>query len=1527
MNVARNTLLEGMDQDTSITHYKNTKYWKAENLRLFTSDGLSIGSLQNESGNTLSFKFPDSTLDFYRITTTNSSLTWGGTISINGQDITIATMEIGKIGSYLAGYNITSIGTPSSTSTIPYFAYRIGTTCRLINRHGTIVICGSNIGALGVTLTQSSGTGSLSLNSYNWSEQTIIGYTNLRDRLVLFTTDKDNVSTTPTNTTGAIWSVRYNSSNTVIDLDTGYLTIDDHLVYYGSLNFSKANMIRAKAYHFNENVGKIYWTDNYNKLRHLNIYDPTSICLTEDQLDLVGGVTFSKPRVTEVIQGGGYKVGAVQYAYQLYNLYGAETSISPVSFLCNLSSDIVTQTTSKLYGGNPIGDNSGKAVRVSIPFIDDRYDHIRVFSLHFSTQDDIPIVRVVVDKKVSKNASIDVIDDGINHVGEISFQEFRAVEKLVFSCRDIELKDKRLVVGNINESKFDVTYDARAYRHDSTGKFSVDGMTAITGNDTNWGTITSYADCVPGTYSTYKYKQNGTTLGAEGINISYEFSVQQLPICPKTSTFSNSNPKTNQSWTTIYDALGDNDFSNNSYYGSYASPINSGQMIGYKRGETYRFGIVFYSNIGQRSPVKWIGDIRIPTVDEMTGTSAVTYSSVIMKSITSPSIPIIEGATRGQFYVNPTTFSGGNYVNFTICWGSGTAISKKFSIEPLVYAEISNEAPIFGTQQTTLFKDVALWIKSLYGDEVTVSLISDSVNNIMKIMLTSTVYNYTLDETVNKVQLGTGTNSAYSVTTSYATTTSISQATYGITGVDSSERTVANVIYPVFTIDNIPVDSNYIPYSYEIVRVNREEKDKSIIMQGLVFPTIKPNNTYFPVTSIDGILTGPANSSCNAKGLALRSSTRVNLISPEVNFRSTEIKDGDSLDLIGAYNTNNWAVTYREGLRFVKTNVMTNFTAISRSITSAGIIKAPSDYNDESNTTVIGSDYFGNVIRGTKGANGGTNLYAAGTSAFLVLPSAFSHATPTYDGALMVGEVKRAVVNQYGGNTYYARQNNIYIGCNAFINPTTTTSIAHVFGGDIYISHFEYLRAMYNDTNRSAEIISFPIETSINLDYRYDKCYSKFIENGGVLAHWVQEKAGDYSGKVGEDGNYKQDYDLYLENPVYSRSNNSQIFLPDAPDTDYVSRRDTQIFISEPFNYDDLNDNLIKFLPENNTILNTEYGNINALVNYKDYLYVFQDKAIGVQFINERTVLNDTTGSSLAIGSGDVAGRIQYITLTSGCQHPNSIVVANTGLYYFDSISRAIYIVSEENMNVTLANGLSKYFNAYVTPNLADTQLLGYGIHGIYDDINHRILWNYRYSSTSFTLSYNEVVKSFESFYTYYPSMYIKTFDNKVLSTNSSSYVDVYLHGGGEYADYYGTKQKSTLQLVVNDEPLVNKQFISIEFPFRVTKAGLSPGIATDTYYDDPLDNILFSNNYQTTASLALVQTRVNPTSITQIEAQQHQRKWRLAVPRVSETTTLGTRYNMLSDVYLSITMEYINTDNRKIQFEDILTYYTPSAL
>lgn len=1535
--ISHNTFIGGMDQDTAPGKFKNDRYFTADNMRLTTKDPMSIGNIENEKGNELSFTFPDSADQIY-VFDINVDGTWQATFGFNGSTTSVTTTT-GNISDYLFGFieDSASLYTPGSllfSSTVKGYEYSIYENLRIMRRGNRFVVFGKNLTSLTMTKTGGDAGTEVVQNGQTLTDNTIVGYANLRDKLILFSTNKANIAESPTTTSGAIWMIEYNDNDAVVDIDTSSLDISKHLIYAGDINLSLYNAIKAVAFRINDDTGKVYWTDNYNNIRHINVYDYNSAAILEENLNLIPKLDMSKPQVKDLLNGGSYSSGVVYYSYQLYNKYGSESIMSPVSNGINLTESLTTLSDTSKFLGSAIDSNTAKAVKISIDDIDNNFDRMRLFSIFYESVDATPRISIVFDKRIRQVSSMEVIDDGFTFVGTITLQELRDYEKLLFSCKDMTLKDNRLICTNILEDVFDVDYDARAYRHDSAGDFSIDGAAAITGNDTNYNAVDDYADCVAGAYPTYKFQNDGSTIGGEGVNVTYNFANADLAI-DKNSDIPHtySAGREFQEWSSL-----DSSLSDNYSYSNYASPINASQMVGYKRGETYRCGIIFRDSRGRISPVKWIADMRFPemddlifTVDETTGESVQYLDFGTGNGVPVTETPIYDEEKEYNDYFYTVDDTDDHIHTFTLVFGGETATIDIGGNGDLVTADTYYNA----------INDVLI---STFNGVVTASMgiVSD------KIYIKLTIRSLT------SFAIGTANISnangpiVYSFINNAASSGSSAAVSSNTTVSNIDNVSTAHVLYPVIAVDNVPLDDDGNRCSYQIVRVKRDEKDMSRLAQGLLLPTINASSVTsesYPVCDMemqteDNPMTifGDDN---DATGLYLKDNYLVNIISPDINFRSYDVRKSDVLRITGLVPANKRYYESHKNTKILKIRSVTaasSTSPIEGIISYSGIVKADELLSIEPTVHTIKDFNIRNIIKGN--ANGKHNAALAGTSLFVALASKLS---TVVDANMHISEIVRTLAAQYGGSTYYNRQNNEYIGCGHFKTGHSGSDNNYVFGGDTYIAYFDYLRAMWTDkdvvksnshTGNYQQVLYIPVETVVNLDYRYDKSYSKLANILSDNAKYLQERAGDYSGIVGEDTagdevNYLQEYDLYLENRVYSKENETIIYLPKLEEEDISYRRDSDIIISEEFSYNVLTDNFIKFLPDNHKILNSEYGPINGIINYNDNVVIFQDKAVGIQQVNERSLVTDHTGATLVLGTGDVLGQYSYLTTSSGCMHRSSIVSADSGLYYFDAITRTFNTISGmKEVEVSTLKGMSSYFDRIIHNDIVDSDepLLKRGVAAIYDENNKRILVTYRDGPYGFTVSYNELLGVFESLYDYQPSIYVKTFENRILSVDATvggNLEDMYLHDAGDYGDYYGVKSSSFVTFIANDKPLVNKIFSNVEFNSRVSL--VSPYSPTDTYYDETINFVQMYNDYQDTGELTVVQDAsgdVQPSS--PLEIKRRHRKWRFAIPR--DDDPLSTRSTRFSSTYLFIKFKYTNNADKKFTLDDVLTYYYTAA-
>ena len=97
-------------------------------------------------------------------------------------------------------------------------------------------------------------------------DQVIIGHSNSRNHVIIFTTDNNGFD--------CIWKMTYD-------------TYDLTLLYVRDMGFSKNNPIQTINNFENEDVDKVYWVDSKSQMRFINIYHSIKNKDTEELIDAV----------------------------------------------------------------------------------------------------------------------------------------------------------------------------------------------------------------------------------------------------------------------------------------------------------------------------------------------------------------------------------------------------------------------------------------------------------------------------------------------------------------------------------------------------------------------------------------------------------------------------------------------------------------------------------------------------------------------------------------------------------------------------------------------------------------------------------------------------------------------------------------------------------------------------------------------------------------------------------------------------------------------------------------------------------------------------------------------------------------------------------------------------------------------------------------------------------------------------------------------------------------------------------------
>ena len=284
--------------------------------------------------------------------------------------------------------------------------------------------------------------------------QVIIGTKELRDSALIVSTDDNGWD--------CFWEL--------VGLDNG--NFDLNLLYISNLSLSKKNLVQILYNYENSIIQKIYFVDGVHQLRFFNIRQSKVngdsidlINLNPSSIDVVSEFELSQPEITGLIGGGSHTSGAIQYSYGLYILNGSQTSTSPLSELISINKGVNL-------GGGDVNEVLGKSVNISIPLIDNKFTHIKVYSIKWTSYNQLPEIKIVADKEIDSFTSLKITDDGLTGTS-ISVEAYTFLGSNPIIPRHIATKDNRLFPINIIEQPFDVELDCRAFAFNSTSTCEV----------------------------------------------------------------------------------------------------------------------------------------------------------------------------------------------------------------------------------------------------------------------------------------------------------------------------------------------------------------------------------------------------------------------------------------------------------------------------------------------------------------------------------------------------------------------------------------------------------------------------------------------------------------------------------------------------------------------------------------------------------------------------------------------------------------------------------------------------------------------------------------------------------------------------------------------------------------------------------------------------------------------------------------------------------------------------------------------
>lgn len=298
----------------------------------------------------------------------------------------------------------------------------------------------------------------------------------------------------------------------------------------------------------------------------------------------------------------------------------------------------------------------------------------------------------------------------------------------------------------------------------------------------------------------------------------------------------------------------------------------------------------------------------------------------------------------------------------------------------------------------------------------------------------------------------------------------------------------------------------------------------------------------------------------------------------------------------------------------------------------------------------------------------------------------------------------------YGGNSYVNRQYSEYITTGTILNVSNRSASGYVFGGDTYIGLFDYsivkstdpipnsylynqdsvVDTQYCQTGHIGALI--PLESSINMRIQSGK--SHVVDSNP----FIQSDPGVYGPGVSAGMSFTRTQTLpqFSYNSAYSAEQFVKVYLTRLIDDTPVSK-DYRVYASEKKSNDESFDSWATFKPANYIDVDSRYGSITRMKSYANRLFFWQEYAMGILSVNERSLIQDGSASTLVLGTGDVLPRYDYLTTLNGLHKDavNALTCSAGGLYWYDHRSAEICLYSSQVASISKIKGVQSVFNRY----------------------------------------------------------------------------------------------------------------------------------------------------------------------------------------------------------------------------------------
>ena len=489
---------------------------------------------------------------------------------------------------------------------------------------------------------------------------------------------------------------------------------------------------------------------------------------------------------------------------------------------------------------------------------------------------------------------------------------------------------------------------------------------------------------------------------------------------------------------------------------------------------------------------------------------------------------------------------------------------------------------------------------------------------------------------------------------------------------------------------------------------------------------------------------------------------------------------------------------------------------------------------------------------------------------------------------------------RFGGTSQEALENNTWVPCGEAMSlrdPVGFYLPCNV--GDTYFQRYDCLKTYpFSDTsvNNVIEIASFLCETRVNIDGRYDQNRG-LINNTAVspknfnLLNWA----------------YTQNDNFF----TYRLIDSKEFSLSEYPNSVIWSQ--TKVFGEETDSWTNL--------PMTSVFdLDGDKGGIVSIQKLNNELYCFQPDGLCRILYNSRSqmVTSDPGNQSIPVelaNTGKVEGKA-YMTTGVGCSDRASIITTPTGIYFLDKDRNSLFMWGPGGLTDMTDKFSFRSWVDQIDFSKSWDPINYKGMKAFYDDTNGDVY--FVTESPNSTVCYSELLGNFSSFYDYEKTQEMFSINGRFFSIRDEN---MWAQGAGEYNSFFGTKKPYSVEIICNTDEPVDKIFNTLEWRATVKKDGVD---SQDTFNTV---RVTTDGEYQDTGEVSIKNMTSRPqggmVNSSDTSLRRKFRMWRIPIPRDK-----SNKRDRMRGPWAKIKLskegqpELGGPDNEKMELHDLVVHF-----